>query len=154
MPSENSRPTEDWEFWPDHAYVPGRTARHNEADFDAIKETAKAGLSADSLAASHAFLMGLRYLDRGFFWEAHEVFEPIWMVLPEPSRERQFVQGLIQIANGFLKLEMERPKAAARLAKIARELVPQENQGAIMGVELMEVHEMIERLKESVKNAL
>ena len=47
------------------------------------------------------------------------------MLLPKPSRERAFVQGLIQLANGFLKLEMGRSKAAQRLLVISQDLLRQ-----------------------------
>ncbi|MDA0961337.1 MAG: DUF309 domain-containing protein [Proteobacteria bacterium] len=113
--------TEGALFRPTHAYVPGRTPRHPEGTFDALRATARAGDAPDTLARSAAFQAGLHYLDTGFYWEAHEVLEPVWMVLPRCSAERAFVQALIQLANGRLKLGMERPKAALRLALIARD---------------------------------
>ena len=145
---------DDWELWPDHAYVPGKTPRHHEGFFDVIRETATADLSSSQLSQSHAFRLGLRYLEDGFYWEAHEVFEPVWMVLPDPSVERRFVQGLIQIANGFLKVEMDRPKAAARLIAIARDLVPESGEGQIMGVELSFVHALLASLDKEMERAL
>ena len=135
------------DIWPDHAYVPGKTARHEEGAFDSIRETAQEGLSPDELAKCAAFRVGLQYLDAGFYWEAHELFEPVWMVLPDPGRERQFVQGLIQVANGYLKIEMERPKAAARLAGIARALVTDGVGGTVMGVDRRKIDEMIDSLE-------
>ncbi|MBT7224140.1 MAG: DUF309 domain-containing protein [Marinovum sp.] len=113
------------DFWPTHAYVPGRTARHPDGAFDPIRETAKGGSTPEQLAQCAAFQLGLRYIHKGFFWEAHELLEPVWMLLPKPSRERAFVQGLIQLANGFLKLEMGRPKAAQRLLVISQDLLRQ-----------------------------
>lgn len=142
------------DVWPSHAYVPGKTPRHPEGAFDVVRASAEAAFSPDQLARCAAFRQGLRYLDAGFYWEAHELLEPVWMVLPEPSRERQFVQGLIQIANGFLKLEMDRPKAAGRLVAIARELIPPADQAAVMGLELADIHRMIISLDGRVKDAL
>jgi hypothetical protein len=145
---------EDWEVWPDFAYVPGKTQRHPEGAFDAIRDTAQAGFSPEQLAECHAFRLGLRYLERGYYWEAHEVFEPVWMVLPDPSIERQFVQGLIQVANGYLKLEMDRPKAAVRLVVIAQSLIPAEDAGVIMTVELAGTYRMLASLDAQAKEAL
>ena len=108
-------------FRPTHAYVPGRTPRHPEGTFDALRATVRAGDAPAALAQSAAFQAGLHYLDTGFYWEAHEVLEPVWMALPRCSAERSFVQALIQLANGRLKLVMDRPKAALRLALIARD---------------------------------
>lgn len=146
--------TEEPDCWPTHAYIPGKTPRHTEGAFDAVRKTAHEGLSSDQLAKSDAFRLGLHYLDAGFYWEAHEVFEPVWMVLPEQSREREFVQGLIQIANGYLKLKMQRPKAVVRLVIIARKLIPYEVGGTVMGVDLAEVHALIDSLDRKLKHDL
>ena len=134
------------ELWPTYAYVPGKTPRHEDNAFDRVRETANADLSPSELADCTAFRLGLRYLEAGFYWEAHEVFEPVWMAFPDPSEERRFVQGLIQIANGFLKIRMGRPKAAARLVVIAQNLMPKAGQGAVMGVDLCDTQHMIESL--------
>ena len=142
------------DIWPTHAYVPGKTPRHKEGAFDSIRETAQEGLSPDELAECAAFRIGLRYLDAGFYWEAHELFEPVWMVLPDPGHERQFVQGLIQLANGYLKIRMERPKAAARLAHIARALVTDKVHGTVMGVDRRKIAEMIDSLERSLNDEI
>lgn len=141
-------------FWPAHAYVPAKTKRHAEGLFDAVRDTAHAELTPDQLAQCDAFHHGLLYQQAGYFWEAHEVLEPVWMVLPDPSVERRFVQGLIQIANGYLKIEMQRPKAALRLAKIARDLIPANRKGNVMGVELNKTHELIDSLDHLAIDAL
>lgn len=122
-------------FQPSHAYIPGQTERHAEGAFDHIRNTAKPGMSVEALAQSDAFQTGLRFIDEHYFWEAHEVLEPVWMVLGEDSDERYFVQGLIQMANGFLKLRMNRPKAANRLAIIAFDLVSIGETELVMGIE-------------------
>lgn len=141
-------------FWPAYAYVPGQTPRHPEHLFAAIRDTAVPGLSISQLAECQAFKVGLCYLDAGFYWEAHEVLEPVWMVLPVDGVERKFVQGLIQLANGLLKLEMDRPKASLRLVKIARSLVPSTKDGAIMAVDIAKTHLMIDSLEAAANDAL
>ncbi|TDK46183.1 DUF309 domain-containing protein [Antarcticimicrobium luteum] len=73
-----------------------------------------------ALAASDAWGAGWQYLQQGYFWEAHELFEPVWIALPPNSRQRAFVQGAIQIANAALKARMGRPRAVLRLCDIAR----------------------------------
>ena len=39
---------------------------------------------------------GIRLLNQGEFYDAHEVLEDVWRAAPEP--ERKFLQGLIQVA--------------------------------------------------------
>ena len=62
---------------------------------------------------------GLALYRAGYFWEAHEAWEPVWLATPPAARERAFLQGAIQLANARLKLAMGRPRAAARIAPLA-----------------------------------
>lgn len=101
--------------FPDHAYVPGQTARHASGAFDRFKDGLHPGMGTDALVESLAWRAGLAFLREEYFWEAHEVLEPIWMLLPENGADRQFVQALIQYANAGLKMKMGRPQAAGRL---------------------------------------
>lgn len=110
----------DWR--PSHAYVPGRSPRHPEGLFDPLKADVS-GASLSDLHRTRAFAAGLGFLADGFFWEAHEVLEAVWMACPEGSAERLLVQGLIQGANASLKARMDRPKAQARLEDMARDLI-------------------------------
>jgi len=122
-------------MWPSHAYIPGKNERHPEDAFEDIRASAKPGATPEQLSASAAFTHGMQYLENGYYWEAHEVLEPVWMALPTDSGERQFVQGIIQLANALLKQEMERPRAVLKLCRIARELLAPAIHGELMGVE-------------------
>jgi uncharacterized protein len=58
---------------------------------------------------------GTRLFDAGEFFEAHEVWEERWRVATDKA-ERDFLQGLIQVAAAFHKLlEMKSADAASRL---------------------------------------
>ncbi|MGV6887868.1 DUF309 domain-containing protein [Rhodophyticola sp. SM2404] len=99
---------------PPHAYVPGQSPRHDEELFDHLKDV-DAATPAEGLARSQAYAAGLVFLREAYFWEAHEMLEPVWMACPPNSAERVFVQALVQLANAGLKTRMQRPQAAARL---------------------------------------
>lgn len=108
---------------PPSPYLPGRTERPDEGYFDALKEGLETEESIEGLAASAAFQGGLAAFHREYFWEAHELWEAVWMRLPAASAERHLVQGLIQYANAGLKTRMGRQKAAGRIRELAeREL--------------------------------
>ncbi len=142
---------------PDHAYVPGQNERHLEDAFEDIRASAVVGYDCAQLASCEAFKSGLHYFHEGYYWEAHEVLEPVWLILPEGSIERRFVQGLIQLANGRLKLLMGRPKAALRLVGQARGLVAAPPPGSlivIMTLNVSDVHEWINNLEEDIYLAL
>ena len=137
--------SDDGFLWPTHAHWPGHNARHPENLFDRVKSSVIPGSTSDQLADCSAFRHGLAYLDKGFFWEAHEVFEPVWMALEDGSVERRFVQGLIQFANARLKLAMGRPKAARRLTAMARALLPDTQM--MMGVDVYGLQRRLDELE-------
>lgn len=144
-------------FRPPHAYVPGRTPRHPEGLFDPIRQTARPGLSEAELADSAALAAGLTYLDEGFFWEAHEVLEPVWMACPPNSAARLAVQALIQIANARLKLRMERPGAAARILSLAEGRLTEAQRAGravVLGLTLDSIGARLEAVKRKSGGAL
>lgn len=104
---------------PPHAYLPGQTPRHDPMMFAEAIASAQPGMTGAQLADSAAWRTGRVLFERGYFWEAHEVLEPVWMATSPNSVERYFVQALIQTANAALKLRMARPRAALRLCDIA-----------------------------------
>lgn len=114
---------------PDHAYVPGMNARHPEGMFDAIRATARQDMPVGMLLRCDAFHIGIEYVAKGYYWEAHEVLEAVWLALPANSLERFGVQGIIQLANAHLKMRMKRPKAARRLCDIAENLLNKADEG-------------------------
>lgn len=104
---------------PPHAYIPGKTPRHPEMLFDPLK----AAVELQNPEACPVWRLALSFIEDGYFWEAHELLEAIWMGLPDGSADKLAVQALIQFANGKLKLEMERPQAAAKLASLSERLL-------------------------------
>ncbi len=120
---------------PDHKHVPGHNARHPEDAFDWIRDQAAAE------AGNATWLYGLCLLHEGFYWEAHEVLEPVWMAAAPNSAEKAMAQAVIQLANAALKLDMGKPKAAIRLAGMVEALASEAAQGGavVLGVEVAKV---------------
>ena len=58
---------------------------------------------------------GRAAFNRGAYFEAHELWEAVWLELA--GAERTFVQGLIQIAAGLHHLQQGRPQPAAGLLR-------------------------------------
>ena len=139
---------------PKHVYVPGQTARHAEGRFAPVCATAQLGMSPAQLAQSEAFCTGLFYLQRGYFWEAHELFEPVWMALEEGSEERCLLQALIQLANAQLKLRMHRPKAASRLCIMVRGLLEKLTGVRVMGQDISQFMARLEVVEARVDSEL
>lgn len=110
-------PSPDWR--PPHVFLPGETPGHDGDELAAIRASAD-GVPGRQLVATPAWSFGLAFLRDGYFWEAHEVLEAVWLALPPNSAERLLCQGLIQLANAGLKRVMRRDNAAVRLREIAR----------------------------------
>lgn len=100
-------------------YWPGQTARPDPVLFDALCDTASVG---DPLA-SDAWRAGTLWYDEGFFWEAHEMWEAVWMAALPNSAARLLAQAAIQMANLRLKAAMGQPRAAVRIHDRAARLV-------------------------------
>jgi DUF309 family protein family protein len=102
---------------PGWAYVPGETA-------DAEPDRRTLGRATALVPAQFfgfvptrhpALRYGMALNDAGYFWEAQEVLEAVWAAAPQRGRERTLLRACIQIANGNLKLRMQKPNATARL---------------------------------------
>lgn len=66
---------------------------------------------------------GIEHFNRREFFEAHEVWEDAWRA--HEGDDALFLQGLIQVAAGFVKLQRGQPRgAAALLDRAATKLEP------------------------------
>lgn len=123
---------------PQSRHLPGVNARPDEAFFASIK-TAATPITTDATSGDNvAWHYGLRLLDAGFYWEAHEVLEQVWLNAAPNSRERSLVRGVIHLANGLLKQAMGRTRARQRLAVMCRQTLEDAfagRKGRLMGID-------------------
>jgi hypothetical protein len=66
----------------------------------------------------HRYALDL--FENRFYWESHEVWEDVWLLLPRPSVERALLQALIQVAAATLKRHMGSVRAPVTLTRRAR----------------------------------
>lgn len=90
-----------------------------------LSPTPSGTVTCKNVFETEAWALGGVLFDRGYFWEAHEVWEPLWLALPGNCLQRLVVQAAIQLANAALKREMGRPNAVQRLCAQVRTLVDQ-----------------------------
>nr|WP_245216543.1 DUF309 domain-containing protein [Sagittula salina] len=84
-----------------------------------------------------AWRAGVQFFREGYYWEAHEVWEAVWMAAPENGPEKIMVQAAIQLANARLKQALDRPRAAIRLQRMASGLMQEawnRGGGSVMGM--------------------
>lgn len=108
---------------PEYAYIPGLSPRHDDILFAKVRTSVPSVTRSAEQADNPAWQFGLQLLGLGFFWEAHEVLEPVWVNAAPNSAERHMVQAVIQLANAGLKLVMHRRDAVSRILAQAEELV-------------------------------
>jgi len=90
---------------------------------------------------------GRALFNGGRFFEAHERWEEAWLV--ETGARKLLLQGLIQIAAGFLKATQGRHGAAARLLEAGARRVEDSGAGEELAGFLAEVRERTEKPGES-----
>jgi hypothetical protein len=112
---------------PDVAHIPGINPRPNLTFLESISAYAHPKTEEKNWKTNIPWLYGIQLFNGAYYWEAHEVWETVWMNAPPNSHEKQFVQGIIHLANGLLKIKMKRPKAATKLFVRARSDLDQAN---------------------------
>ena len=106
---------------PAQRHVPGSASVPDRATLDPIKALTPQHVTSGTWRSVPAYAYGLHLHAHGYFWEAHEVWEPVWLATAPNSQERHLLAGLIQLVNACLKLEMAQPKAALRLLQASRD---------------------------------
>ena len=76
-------------------------------------------MTAEPLAYDPRYLAGIVLFNRGDFFEAHEVWESLWMDTFGP--EKQFYQGLIQAAVGLCHFCNGNVRGAVKLYRSSRD---------------------------------
>ena len=94
--------------YPRYAYLPGGSHPHPERDPGGHRHSAV--LFGEGVDLYHA----------GFLWEAHVVWEGLWRATDDVG-ERDFYQGLIQLAAALIQVQVGHERGAAKLLAAARE---------------------------------
>ena len=82
------------------------------------KEDAAVHVAAERWQEDRAYLEGIDLFHAGFLWEAHEKWEGIWKASPDAT-QREFLQGLIQLAASMIKSQAGNAKGARGLLERA-----------------------------------
>lgn len=107
---------------PAHVHVPGSGSVPDLGPLERAKDLVPAVTRAAEWQENVPYLYGHDLLCAGYYWEAHEVWEAVWLATPANGSERLLLQALIQNANARLKSVMQREHAAARLHTQVEEL--------------------------------
>lgn len=120
---------------PGQRHIPGTTSVPDRVPLEAAKALTPPRVTAGNWHDAPAYAYGLQLHAHGYYWEAHEVWEAVWLATAPNSQERHLLAGLIQLANACLKLEMVQPKAAVRLLQASQDHLDECRSGALLGLD-------------------
>ena len=105
--------------FPSYRYVPGK-APHPTRDPEGHsynKPSAQlASFEAGQWQSCVEYLYGIDLLNHGYWWEAHEALEAVWIAAGRHTETGLFLQGLIQVAAAHLKRFQGLNDVAKRMA--------------------------------------
>lgn len=94
-----------------------------------------AGFGPDDWAQCEPYLYGVDLFNHGYWWEAHEAWEAVWLAAGQrATRCGSFVQGLIQLAGAQLKRCVDERAGAESLTAAAGARLLQAD-GVYLGVD-------------------
>jgi predicted metal-dependent hydrolase len=118
--ARSDRPASDAEELPPYAYVPGLRPRpsHLQVQPD---DPPPAPLDPDAWRDSLPYLRGIELFEHGYYWEAHEVWESLWIAAGREGPVAELLRGLILLAAAGVKIRQGRGAGAAKLGARARQ---------------------------------
>lgn len=75
------------------------------------------------LRTCESFLWGIDLFNAGYYWEAHEAWEAVWIALGRAGEQADAIKGLIKLAAAGVKARVGAPTGVARHAARALELL-------------------------------
>lgn len=140
--------------FPPYRYLPrrsGTTTPHPRNDPDGHsyqqEEEYLPGFTPDDWRSCAAYLHGIDLFNHGYWWEAHEALEGVWLAAGQRDTLcGRFVQGLIQLAGAQLKRFMAEPRGAESLTEAGvGKIAEAEVEGIYLGIEVAELISEAER---------
>ncbi|MDH3688503.1 MAG: DUF309 domain-containing protein [Gammaproteobacteria bacterium] len=124
--------------FPSYRFVPGK-APHPTRDPEGHSYNKQpeqlASFDPEDWNSCDEYLYGIDLFNHGFWWEAHEALETVWVAAGRRTETGLFIQGLIQIAVAHLKWFQGFHDTATRMALDGLEKMQSIN-GSYLGIEL------------------
>ncbi|PLY04095.1 MAG: hypothetical protein C0622_03335 [Desulfuromonas sp.] len=91
----------------------------------------------DDWPTCHPYLYGVDLFNYGYWWEAHDAWEAVWLAAGRDTQAGLFIQGLIQIAAGQLKRVLRDPAGIRVLTQSGLEKLSVA-EGTFLGINIEE----------------
>jgi hypothetical protein len=102
-----AKPRYSQKAFPKYRYVPTVNPHpgiHPEGHSYGKPEEKLSYIPPEKWTGNGAYLYGVDLFNHGYWWEAHEAWENVWLTTKKSDLEGQFLQGLIQFSAALLKL--------------------------------------------------
>lgn len=109
--------------FPAYAFVPGQQPRHEAQSDRAISVGSKVPTGLTDLIASPQYLYAVDLFNAGYYWEAHEEWEELWVAVGRTGLVADLLKGLIKLAAAGVKCRQGQVNGVARHARRAAELL-------------------------------
>ncbi len=86
-----------------------------------LPETTPPPLDPARWRESEAYLFGLDLFNHGYYWEAHEEWEGLWVAAGKRGAASEFFKGLIKLAAAGVKARQQMPDGVRRHGERAAE---------------------------------
>ncbi len=104
--------------FPAYRYVPTQNPHpviHPDGHSFGKEETEIERILPEHWQKNSLYLYGIDLFNYGYWWEAHEAWETIWLKTKKFDLEGQYLQGLIQMSAALLKLYQGNKKSFFKL---------------------------------------
>ena len=115
LPRYSQRPFPPYRFLPFRSGAPLPHPRNDPAGHSyGQDEECLPGFTPADWSTCEPYLYGIDLFNHGYWWEAHEALETVWLAAGRATRCGRFVQGLIQLAGAQLKRFVGEERGARR----------------------------------------
>ncbi len=140
---------------PPYSYVPGgpfpHPIREPGGHMSGHRSEPVPPISGDDWRDSPSYLRGIDLFNDGYYWEAHEAWEPIWHALGRTGPRADAIRALIKLAAAGVKVREGQPHGVATHAGRAGDLfegVAREVGGRLFGLDLIGMAGVAQRIAE------
>ena len=132
--------------FPEYRYIPGENphpTRDPKGHSYNKPVNELSGFSPEEWSTCKEYLFGIDLFNFGYWWEAHEVLEAVWISAGRNTDTGLFVQGLIQLSAAHLK-GLQGYRSAARKLTLSGLSKMKDNNGKRFGIDISKLRSDIE----------
>jgi hypothetical protein len=140
------------EPFPPYTYIPGVSPHpHSDPAGHSFGKTVATAVPPDPQRwwDCRPYLHGLDLFNHGFYWEAHEQFEAIWLACGRRGPVADFLKGLIKLAAAGVKYLAGKSEGVRSHTRRAAALFRSLGGEAMLGLPLGALQSLAEELQQS-----